>query len=137
MLPAPEGQWAMPKEIMQKLSGYDPDIAKSRAEAQKIMQTLGYGPDKHLAVKISARNLAIYRDPAAILADQLKNIWIDAELDLVETANWLPKLVRGDFVMAQSLVGSGLDDPDQNFYENYICIRAATTPIAAIANSTS
>jgi peptide/nickel transport system substrate-binding protein len=23
--------------------------------------------------------------------------------------------------MAQSLVGSGLDDPDQNFYENYIC----------------
>src|SRR6266566_375740 len=53
----------MPKEIMQKLPGYDPDIAKSRAEAQKIMQTLGYGPDKHLAVKISARNLAIYRDP--------------------------------------------------------------------------
>src|SRR5437762_5952464 len=76
MLPAPEGQWAMPKEIMQKLPGYDPDIAKSRAEAQKIMQTLGYGPDKHLAVKISARNLAIYRDPAAILADQLKNIRI-------------------------------------------------------------
>jgi peptide/nickel transport system substrate-binding protein len=38
MLPAPEGQWAMPKEIMQKLPGYDPDIAKSRAEAQKIMQ---------------------------------------------------------------------------------------------------
>src|SRR5947207_6117886 len=111
----------MPKEIMQKLSGYDPDIAKSRAEAQKIMQTLGYGPDKHLAVKISARNLAIYRDPAAILADQLKNIWIDAELDLVETANWLPKLVRVDFVMPQSFVDSGLDDPDQNFYENYIC----------------
>jgi peptide/nickel transport system substrate-binding protein len=29
--------------------------------------------------------------------------------------------VRSDFVVAQSLVGSGLDDPDQNFYENYIC----------------
>jgi ABC-type transport system substrate-binding protein len=28
---------------------------------------------------------------------------------------------RGDFTFAQSLVGSGLDDPDQNFYENYIC----------------
>jgi peptide/nickel transport system substrate-binding protein len=121
MLPAPEGQWAMPKEMREKLPGYDPDLVKSRAEAQKIMQGLGYGPDKHLAVKISARNLAIYRDPASILADQLKNIWIDGELDLVETANWLPKLVRSDFVMALSLVGSGLDDPDQNFYENYIC----------------
>ena len=121
MLPGPEGIWAMPKEMMQKLPGYDPDVAKSRAAAQEIMKELGYGPNKHLAVKISARNLAIYRDPAAILIDQLKNIWIDGEIELVETAQWLPKLVRSDFVMAQSLVGSGLDDPDQNFYENYIC----------------
>ena len=121
MLPAPEGQWAMPKEMMEQLPGYSPDVAKSRAEAQKLMQSAGYGPDKHLSVKISARNLPMYRDAASILADQLKNVWIDAELDLVETANWLPKLVRSDFVFAQSLVGSGLDDPDQNFYENYIC----------------
>jgi peptide/nickel transport system substrate-binding protein len=121
MLPGPEGVWAMPKEMMQKLPGYDPDVAKSRAAAQETMQKLGYGPDKHLAVKISARNLPIYRDPAAILIDQLKNIWIDGEIELVETAQWLPKLVRSDFVMAQSLLGSGLDDPDQNFYENYIC----------------
>jgi peptide/nickel transport system substrate-binding protein len=121
MLPAPEGVWAMPQEMMLKLPGYDPDIAKSRAAAQQIMQKLGYGPDKHLPVKISARNLAIYRDPAAILIDQMKNIWIDGEIELVETAQWLPKLIRSDFVMAQSLVGSGLDDPDQNFYENYIC----------------
>jgi peptide/nickel transport system substrate-binding protein len=121
MLPAPEGVWAMPVEMRDKLPGYDPDVAKSRAAAQELMKKAGYGPDKHLAVKISARNLAIYRDPAAILIDQLKNIWIDGEIELVETAQWLPKLVRSDFVMAQSLVGSGLDDPDQNFYENYIC----------------
>jgi peptide/nickel transport system substrate-binding protein len=121
MLPAPEGQWSMPAEMRGKLPGYGADVAASRAEAQKIMQSLGYGPDKHLSVKISARNLAIYRDPAAILIDQLKHIWIDGEIELVETAQWLPKLVRSDFVMAQSLLGSGLDDPDQNFYENYIC----------------
>src|SRR5205085_6085756 len=121
MLPGPEGQWAMPKEMREKLPGYDPDVAKARAEAQKIMQSLGYGPDKHLSLKISARNLPDYRDAASILIDQLKNVWVDAELELVETANWLPKLVRSDFVMAQSVLGSGLDDPDQNFYENYIC----------------
>ena len=121
MLPGPEGLWAMPREMMQKLPGYDPDIAKNRDEARRLMTKLGYGPDKHLAVKIAARNLAIYRDPASILADQLKQIWIDAELSLTETASWLPQLMRGDFVFAQSLVGSGLDDPDQNFYENYVC----------------
>ena len=120
-LPAPEGQWAMPKEMREKLPGYSPDVAKSRAEAQKIMQSLGYGPDKHLSVKIASRNLPDYRDAASILADQLKHIWIDAELELVETANWLPRLVRSDFVFAQSVAGAGLDDPDQTFYENYGC----------------
>jgi hypothetical protein len=26
MLPAPEGQWAMPKEMREKLPGYDPEL---------------------------------------------------------------------------------------------------------------
>ncbi len=121
MLPGPEGVWAMPKEMMEKLPGYGPDLVKRRADAKATMEKLGYSPDKPLNVKISARNLAIYRDPASIIADQLKGIGINAELDLVETANWLPRLVRSDFTMALSLVGSGLDDPDQNFYENSVC----------------
>ena len=33
----------------------------------------------------------------------------------------MPKLLRSDFVVALTAIGSGLDDPDQNFYENYIC----------------
>ena len=51
------------------------------------MRRRGYGPDKHLAVKVSTRNIPVYRDPAVILIDQLKNIYIDAELDVVETAH--------------------------------------------------
>ena len=38
MLPAPEGLWAMPKEMMEKLPGYEPDVQKRREEARKIMQ---------------------------------------------------------------------------------------------------
>jgi peptide/nickel transport system substrate-binding protein len=121
LLPAPEGQWAMPKEMMEKLPGYDPDVKKSRSEAQKIMRSLGYGPDNRIKVKIMTRNLPDFRDPAAIVSDQLKNIWIDSELELVETANFLPRLVRSDFVLSSTAIGSGLDDLDQNFYENYIC----------------
>ena len=121
MLPAPEGVWGMPAEMMRALPGYDPDVAKSRATAREAMQKLGYGPDHHLPVKITTRNLAIYRDPAAILIDQMKNIWIDGEIELVETAQFLPRLIRSDFTMAQSVLGNALDDPDQIFYENYIC----------------
>ena len=121
VLPEPEGQWAMPKEMREQLPGYGRDVAKSREEARKIMKSLGYGPDKHLPIKISARNLPDYRDAASLLIDQLKEIYIEAELDLVETANWLPRLVRSDFVLAQSVAGAGIDDPDQTFYENYSC----------------
>jgi hypothetical protein len=56
--------------------------------------------------------------------DQLKEIWIDGELDAVETANWVPKLMRKDFTVAMSLSGSAVDDPDTQFYENYIATQS-------------
>jgi len=121
MLPPPEGVWGMPPEILQTLPGYDPDVAKNRAEARNIMQSLGYGPDKPLQVKVAARNIPLYRDPAVILIDQLKEIYIAGELELIETANWFPKLARKDYVVGLENGGSGVDDPDQQFYENYAC----------------
>src|SRR5271155_3668725 len=48
MQPPPDGLWGMPPDMLKTLPGYDPDIAKNRAEAKKIMETLGYGPDKRL-----------------------------------------------------------------------------------------
>jgi peptide/nickel transport system substrate-binding protein len=56
-----------------------------------------------------------------ILIDQLKEIWIDAELDAIETANWFPKLARKDYQIGVNNTGSGVDDPDQQFFENYAC----------------
>jgi peptide/nickel transport system substrate-binding protein len=46
MLPPPEGLWGMPPEMLATLPGYDPDIAKNRSEARKIMERLSYGSDK-------------------------------------------------------------------------------------------
>ena len=89
--PPPEGIWGMPREMLEQLTGYGPDVKKNREEARALMRSLGYGPDNRLKVKVSARNIAWYRDPAAILIDQLKEIWIDGELDAIETANWVPK----------------------------------------------
>jgi len=40
---------------------------------------------------LSSRNIPAYRDPAVILIDQLKEIYIDAVLEPVETANWFPR----------------------------------------------
>ena len=46
---------------------------------------------------------------------------VEAELETIETANWIPKLVRKDYTIAISLSGSAVDDPDQIFYESYVC----------------
>ncbi|HEX3536939.1 MAG TPA: ABC transporter substrate-binding protein [Stellaceae bacterium] len=121
MLPPPEGVWGIPIEQLRPFPGYGTDVEKSRAEARDIMKGLGYGPDNPLKVKLSARNIAGYRDPGTILIDQLKSIGIDAEMEVIETANWIPKLMRKDFTLAVSLSGSAVDDPDQIFYESYVC----------------
>jgi len=121
MLPPPEGIWGMPPEILQTLPSYGPDVAKNRAEARQIMQKLGYGPDKRLPVKVSARDLPFFRDPAVILIDQLKEVYIDGELETIDTTSWQPKVMRKDYTVAMNLTGNGLDEPDQNFYENFVC----------------
>src|SRR5207248_463894 len=117
----PAGLWGLPPEILQTLPGYAPDVEKSRAEGRKLMEKHGYGPNNRIAVKVQTRNIAQYRDPAIILIDQLKQIYIDGELDVVETANWFPKIARKDFTIAGNLTGSGVDDPDAYFYEHYAC----------------
>jgi len=121
MQPPPEGVWGMPGEMLRTLPGYGPDIGKNREQARKIMAEAGYGPDKRLAVKVSVRNTPPFRDPAVILIDQLREVYIDAELDTVESATWFPKVYRKDYKIGLNLTGLGVDDPDAQFYENYAC----------------
>ncbi|HYM72243.1 MAG TPA: hypothetical protein VET89_04630 [Stellaceae bacterium] len=121
MLPQPYGMWGMPEKMVEKLPGYGPDVAERRAEARKIMEKLGYGPDKPLQVKVATRDIPPYRDPAVLLIDQLKHIYINAELQPIDTAQWYPTLMRKDYKLALNVTESEVDDPDPQFYENYVC----------------
>jgi peptide/nickel transport system substrate-binding protein len=85
MLPTPHGLWGMPKEMLEQLPGYGPDVQKNREEARALMKKAGYGPEKRLKVKVSTRDIPTFRDPAVILLDQLKEIYVDGELDVIET----------------------------------------------------
>ena len=93
MQPPPDGIWGLPVDKLAELPGYDPDVAKNRAEARAIMQKLGYGPNNRLGVTVSTRDTAGYRDPAVIAIDQMKEIYIDGTLEPIETANWFPKVM--------------------------------------------
>jgi peptide/nickel transport system substrate-binding protein len=119
-MPPPNGVWGLPPEELAKTAGFG-DVQKSREEARAIMKKLGYGPDKRMKAKVSTRNIQVYVDPAVILIDHLKEIYIDAEMETVETSNWHAKVARKDYQVGLNLTGLGVDDPDANFYENFAC----------------
>ena len=111
----------MPAEMVRSLPGYSPDVAANRAEARKLMEKQGYGPDKRLQTKVTTRNIPPYRDPAILLIDQLKEIYIDGELELLDTTQWYPRITRKEFTIGLNQVTNSVDDPDQALYEFYTC----------------
>ena len=121
LLPPPDGVWGMPEPMLRQITGYNPNIAANRAEARAIMEKLGYGPDNRLKVKVATRNIPVYRDSAIILMDNLKEIYMDSELEPVETSLWFSKVARKDYIVGMNSTGNPVDEPDQAFYENYKC----------------
>jgi peptide/nickel transport system substrate-binding protein len=120
MLAPPDGVWGLPPEKLKTIIGYG-DVAKGREEARELMKQAGYGPDKRLKLKVSTRNIATFRDPAVILLDQLKQIYIDAELEVIDTSVYYNRVFKKDYVVALNLTGSAVDDPDVTFFEGYAC----------------
>ena len=120
MLPPPDGVWGMPVEELNKLLGYG-NVAANRKQAQELMKQAGYGPDKRLKVKVSTRNIATFRDPAVILIDQLKQVYVDGELEVIDTPVYYNRVFKKDYAVALNLSGVAVDDPDVALFENYGC----------------
>src|SRR4029453_18290844 len=120
ILPPPDGGWGMTPEMMKDLAGYG-DVAQAREEARKLMQEAGYGPDKRLRIKVSTRNIATFKDPAVILIDQLKQVYVDGELEVIETGVYYSRVFKKDYAVALNLSGIAVDDPDVALFETYGC----------------
>ena len=121
MQPPSDGMWGLPAERLSVIPGYGPDVEQNREQARAIMRQAGFGPDKRLRTKVSTRALSLYRNPAAILVDQLREIYIDAELDIVEASHWATRIGRKDYAIGLNNTANGVDDPDQSFFENFAC----------------
>jgi peptide/nickel transport system substrate-binding protein len=115
--PPPGGLWGMPAEEVNKLSGYGLDVDKNRAEGRQIMQPLGYNGTNPLKIKVTTRNIPPFRDPAVLLIDQLKHVYVEGELEVVDTPQYYPRILRKDFTVALNLQTSGPDpDPILNIF---------------------
>jgi peptide/nickel transport system substrate-binding protein len=121
MMPLPDGQWGMPAEMQAAIPGYGADVEKSRAEGRRIMESLGYGKDKPLRIKVTTRSLDSYKDAAVILVDHLKQIHIAGELFVADSSVWYNIMQKKDYTVALNVTGVGVDDPDANLVENFLC----------------
>src|SRR6267143_1280897 len=114
-----------------------PFVQKSRAAAREIMRKLGYGPDKRLALKVSTRNIPPYRDPAVILTDQLKEVYIDGELGSLRPPAGSPRSRVRITRSASTSPAAVSTIPTSNFTKTMPAARHATTPDTATPSSKS
>jgi len=57
------------------------------------------------------RAIPPFRNAAALLIDQLRQIYIDGELEIIDTSLYYPKILRKDFIVGVNAQLSG-PDPD-------------------------
>ena len=133
MLPPPNGVWGMPPDMLKTLPGYDPDTSNSRSEARRIVEKLGYGPDHRLNVKVTARNIPTLRDPAVILIDQLKEIYIVANSTLSRLPAGSPNLRVGISKSASFLFLAASTTPTSSSMRTMLAGRSAIIRDTAIA----
>ncbi len=111
----------MPADQIASLPGYGLDVHNNREEARELVRKLGYGPGNRLKIKVTTRDWSTYRDPAVLLIDQLRQIYIDGELEVVDTPQYFPKIQRKDYTVALNLQTAG-PDPDPIVQLYYGCV---------------
>ena len=86
MLSPPDGVWGLPSEMLKTLPGYDPDVRRIGPKRASSWRSSATGRTTGSRSRCRPAISRPYRDPAVILIDQLKEIYIDGELDPVDTA---------------------------------------------------
>jgi peptide/nickel transport system substrate-binding protein len=119
LMSPPFGAWGLPEKEVKALPGYR-TAAQDKAEARRLLAAAGIG-GAPLKVDLVTRNFAIYIDLASFVADQLKQVGMEAAVRQVDTAAWFPTLARREFQIGANLTAGVVDDPDAYFFENYKC----------------
>jgi peptide/nickel transport system substrate-binding protein len=121
MLTPPYGAWGLTPGQLEGIPGFGKDIDKRRAEARKLMEEAGYGPNKKLKVSYIVRQATSAIQGATLVADQLRTIHIEGDVDPRDYSLFTGMLMKGTYTLAFHGTGNAMDDPDIIYYENFIC----------------
>ena len=107
----PGTPWATPPADLEKLAGYGRDIARSRAEARRLLKEAGL-PDG-FSFTLKNRGIPQPYEPVGIwLVDQWRQIGLNVKQEIIEASAYHPTLVRGDFDVAMDFQCSFVVEPD-------------------------
>jgi len=120
MMPPPGGVWGISGQDLSEVPGYG-DPAAEKEKARQLMRELGYSAANPLRFKLSTRSTRNYTRAGTWALGELKQVYMEPELEVVETVNWFGRMARRDFAIAMNATGLGADDPDVNYFENYTC----------------
>ncbi|MBI4082029.1 MAG: ABC transporter substrate-binding protein [Candidatus Lambdaproteobacteria bacterium] len=121
MLARPYGSWGLePGELKAAVPGFR-DPAVDKEEARKLMRELGYDENRRFKLKVTSRTPSFAVDGATWFLGEVKQIYIDAELEIVEDGAFYPRLSRRDYAIAWNGTGTAVDDPDVVYPESFSC----------------
>jgi peptide/nickel transport system substrate-binding protein len=122
MMTPPYGNWGLSPEQLDAVPGHGKDVERNRAEARKLMEEAGYGPNKKLKTSFLVRmSTPNYMLGVSMVADQLRTIYIEGEIDQKEYTVFTGAILKGAYTLGFHTTGAAMDDPDVVLYENYTC----------------
>ena len=122
MMSPPYGVWGLTPEQLELVPGFGKDVERNRAEARKLMAEAGYGPGKPLKTAFLVRiGSAAHLMGASLVADQLRSIYIEGEIEQKEYTVFTGAIIKGAYLTAFETSGTAIDDPDTMLYESFKC----------------
>jgi peptide/nickel transport system substrate-binding protein len=112
----PGTPFATPPAELEKLAGYGRDIAKSRAEAKRLLREAGV-PDG-FAFTFKNRGIPMPYEPVGIwLLDQWRQIGLNAKHEVIEPAKFFAEVRGGNYEVAIDFQCGYIVEPDLDLYK--------------------
>ena len=122
MLSPPYGVWGLTAKQLEALPEFQKNVERNRAQARKLMEEAGYGPKNKVKVNYIMRmNDPPHLTSASLIADQLRNIYIEGEIEQRENSVFVAAQLKGAYTLAFNTSAASVDDPDVVFYQTYTC----------------
>ena len=112
----PGTPFATPPAELEKLAGYGRDIAKSRAEAKRLLKEAGV-PDG-FAFTFKNRGIPMPYEPVGVwLIDQWRQVGLNVTQEVIEAAKYYAELRGGNFDVAMDFQCGYIVEPDLDIYK--------------------